>query len=215
MLLLLNISDTMKTDKLKYVLAFIFLLCAFWCGVNFKRWYTINHRIEKMISLVYSSSPHQTQVVKDASEFIKVPKDLDPKYVIFFFNLMTTYNAILDARIKLGDVVVVSGLGLLGQLCAQMAKMSGAAKVYGIDTYSHRRQAAEENGCDETFDPLSGQDIALEIRKRTDNRGADVVLEVSGNTHALNEANSDCRAGNYCHRRKLVPIGGQRSLLGG
>ena len=47
----------MKTDKLKYVLAFIFLLCAFWCGVNFKRWYTINHRIEKMISLVYSSSP--------------------------------------------------------------------------------------------------------------------------------------------------------------
>ena len=138
--------------------------------------------------IVYSSSPHQTQVVKDASEFIKVPKDLDPKYVIFFFNLMTTYNAILDARIKLGDVVVVSGLGLLGQLCAQMAKMSGAAKVYGIDTYSHRRQAAEENGCDETFDPLSGQDIALEIRKRTDNRGADVVLEVSGNTHALNEA---------------------------
>ena len=91
--------------------------------------------------IVYSSSPHQTQVVKDASEFIKVPKDLDPKYVIFVFNLMTTYNAILDARIKLGDVVVVSGLGLLGQLCAQMAKMSGAAKVYGIDTYSHRRQA--------------------------------------------------------------------------
>lgn len=138
--------------------------------------------------VVYSSSPHQTQVVKDASEFIKVPKDLDPKYVIFFFNLMTTYNAILDARIKLGDVVVVSGLGLLGQLCAQMAKMSGAAKVYGIDTYGHRRKAAEENGCDETFDPASGQDIALEIRKRTNNRGADVVLEVSGNTHALNEA---------------------------
>ena len=36
----------MKTDKLKYVLAFIFLLCAFWCGVNFKRWYTINHRLK-------------------------------------------------------------------------------------------------------------------------------------------------------------------------
>ena len=60
---------------------------------------------------------------------------------------------------------MVSGLGLLGQLCAQMAKMSGAAKVYGIDTYAHRRKAAEENGCDETFDPASGKDIALEIRK--------------------------------------------------
>lgn len=138
--------------------------------------------------IVYSSSPHQSQVVKDASEFIKVPPALDPKYVIFFFNLMTTYNAILDARIKLGDVVVVSGLGLLGQLCAQMAKMSGASKVYGIDTYAYRREAAEANGCDETFDPANGEDIALEIRKRTENRGADVVMEVSGNTRALNEA---------------------------
>ena len=138
--------------------------------------------------IVYSASPHQSQVVKPASEFMKVPRHIDPKYVIFFFNLMTTYNAILDARIKLGDVVVVSGLGLLGQLCAQMAKMSGASKVYGIDVYEKRRKAAEENGCDETFDPTVEGDIALAIRRRTKNRGADVVIEVSGNTRALNEA---------------------------
>lgn len=47
----------MKTDKLKYTFAFILLLCAFLCGFNFKQWYTANHRIEKLISLVYSSSP--------------------------------------------------------------------------------------------------------------------------------------------------------------
>lgn len=138
--------------------------------------------------VVYSASPHQTQVVKDASEFIKLPKGIDPKYGIFFFNLNTTYNAILDARIKLGDVVVISGLGLLGQLCAQMAKMSGASRVYGIDTYEKRRRAAEENGCDATFDPATDGDIALKIRRLTNNRGADVVMEVSGNTRALNEA---------------------------
>nr|WP_303918126.1 HAMP domain-containing sensor histidine kinase [Bacteroides intestinalis] len=48
----------MKTDKLKYAFAFILLLCAFLCGVNFKRWYTANHRIERIISLMYSSSPY-------------------------------------------------------------------------------------------------------------------------------------------------------------
>ncbi|RGV54699.1 sensor histidine kinase [Bacteroides intestinalis] len=48
----------MKTDKLKYAFAFILLLCAFLCGINFKRWYTANHRIERIISLMYSSSPY-------------------------------------------------------------------------------------------------------------------------------------------------------------
>lgn len=48
----------MKTDKLKYIFAFVFLLCAFLCGVNFKQWYTTNHRLEKHISLVYSFSPN-------------------------------------------------------------------------------------------------------------------------------------------------------------
>lgn len=138
--------------------------------------------------IVFSASPHQTQVVKKASEFLKLPKDIDPQKAVVLFNLKTTYTAILDAKIKLGDVVVISGLGLLGQLCVQMAKMSGASKVYGIDIYENRRKAALENGCDEVFNPSEIQDIAMEIRKRTKNRGADVVMEISGNSYALNEA---------------------------
>lgn len=138
--------------------------------------------------LVFSASPHQTQIVKKAEEFLKLPKDIDPKKAVVLFNLKTTYTAILDAKIKLGDVVVISGLGLLGQLCAQMAKMSGASKVYGIDVFENRRKAALENGCDEVFNPAEIKDIAMEIRKRTKNRGADVVMEVSGNSYALNEA---------------------------
>ncbi len=44
----------MKTDKLKYAFAFIFLLSAFLCGVNFKQWYATGHCVEKHISLIYS-----------------------------------------------------------------------------------------------------------------------------------------------------------------
>lgn len=138
--------------------------------------------------IVFSASSHQSQIVKKAEEFIKLPEDIDPIKAVVLFNLKTTYTAILDAKIKLGDVVVISGLGLLGQLCAQMAKMSGAFQVYGIDIYENRRKAALENGCDEVFNPAEVSDIAMEIRKRTNNRGADVVMEVSGNSRALNEA---------------------------
>lgn len=40
--------------KYKYMLAFIFLLSAFLCGLNYRRWHASNNRVEKKISLVYS-----------------------------------------------------------------------------------------------------------------------------------------------------------------
>lgn len=55
--LLLDIYFSMKTDKLKYAFAFIFLLCAFLCGVNFKQWYATNRSLERHISLIYSFGP--------------------------------------------------------------------------------------------------------------------------------------------------------------
>ncbi len=138
--------------------------------------------------LVYSSAPHQSEAVKAESEVIKLPEGLKPEYGVFFTNLMTTFNGILDSHIKLGDTVVVSGLGVLGQLVAQMAKMSGAFKVYGIDMFELRLNAALENGCDKVFNATEGMDIAKEVRKLTNGRGADVVIEATGNSKALNEA---------------------------
>jgi threonine dehydrogenase-like Zn-dependent dehydrogenase len=107
---------------------------------------------------------------------------------VFLTNLITAFNVILDAGIKLGDTVVISGLGVLGQLAAQMAKMSGAHKVFGIDLFEKRFEAAICNGVDKVYNPEKNKDIAYEIRKETNNKGADVVIEFSGTQKALNEA---------------------------
>lgn len=50
----------MKTDKLKYIFAFILLLCAFICGLNFKHWHTsviVGQRVEKHFAVIYSFTP--------------------------------------------------------------------------------------------------------------------------------------------------------------
>lgn len=142
----------------------------------------------KLGDIVCSSAPHQSEVVKAETDVIVLPEGVKPEYGVFFTNLMTTFNGILDSHIKLGDTVVVMGLGVLGQLVSQMAKMSGAFKVYGIDMFETRLEAALENGCDKVFNPVEISDIAKEIRKLTNNKGADVVIEVTGNSAALNEA---------------------------
>jgi len=138
--------------------------------------------------VLFSASPHQSQIVKPADQFLKIPDEIKPENAVIFTNLMTAYNGILDSNIKLGDTVVVSGLGVLGQLLVQMSKMSGAFQVIGIDLFEKRLEAAIANGADRVFNPRDCKDVALEIRKLTNNKGADLVIEVTGSQRALNEA---------------------------
>ncbi|WP_338553240.1 zinc-binding alcohol dehydrogenase [Paenibacillus sp. KS-LC4] len=142
----------------------------------------------KVGDLVFSHGPHQSIVNKNYKKIFKVPDNIPPEHCVFYTNLVTAYNAILDTRIKVGDTVVVSGLGVVGQLISQLVKRSGASLVIGIDLHDHRLRIAKENGIDVCINPRSISNAAGEIRRLTNNRGADAVIEVSGNPAALNEA---------------------------
>lgn len=56
-------------------------------------------------------------------------------------------HAVRNARISLGDCVGVVGLGLVGQLVVQLAKISGA-RVFGIDLKKERMKKAKEHGAE-------------------------------------------------------------------
>jgi threonine dehydrogenase-like Zn-dependent dehydrogenase len=142
----------------------------------------------KVGDLVYSHAPHQSQVVKKAGELVLLPEGLAPERGIFFTNLMTTLNGILDTSIRLGDTVVVSGLGVIGQLLVQMAKLSGAFQVFAVDVFPLRLETALKNGADHAFNPADGVDVARAVRELTGMRGADAVIEASGSARALKEA---------------------------
>lgn len=95
-------------------------------------------------------------------------------------------NLVLDADIHLGETVAVFGLGVPGQLAAQLARLNGA-RVIAVDAIEARRDLAARLGADEVLDPLDG-DVAVRIKDLTGGRGADVCLEISGNYSALHEA---------------------------
>ena len=85
----------------------------------------------------------------------------------------------LDADIHIGETVAVFGLGVPGQIAAQLARLNGA-RVIGVDNIAGRRELALELGADEVIDAGEGE-VAEQIRDLTDGRGADVCLEVTGN----------------------------------
>jgi len=116
-----------------------------------------------------------------------LPDGFLPEQGIFLALTGVALQAIHDAHIKLGDSVVVFGLGVIGLLAVQLAKLNGASWVAGIDPLKLRRDLALRFGADAVYDPAQG-DVAYAIKANTPYHGVDIAIEFSGNYRALNDA---------------------------
>lgn len=136
--------------------------------------------------LVFTYMPHQSMVLAAAESAVPIGGAVDPRHAVLNSNLNTALGGVLDAHPSLGDAVVVSGLGVIGLLVTQLVRRAGAGLVVGVDRLASRRELARRLGADEVIDPREG--VAEKVRALTQNRGADIVIEVSGAAPALNEA---------------------------
>lgn len=139
--------------------------------------------------LIYGAWGHRTHHVAD-EEYVRervLPAGLDPILGIFSHIGSVALNGILDANIHIGETVAIFGLGVPGQIVAQLAKRSGA-RVIGVDLLETRLAVARETGAvDLALNPAEGN-VAERIKDLTEGRGADVSIEVSGAVPALHEA---------------------------
>ena len=78
--------------------------------------------------------------------------------------------AIHDAEIKLGDRVAIFGLGAIGMLALQMARLDGAAQVIAVDPIPERLELAHQLGADLTINPEEN-DAGMTIKQATGGRG--------------------------------------------
>jgi 2-desacetyl-2-hydroxyethyl bacteriochlorophyllide A dehydrogenase len=137
--------------------------------------------------LVFAYVPHGTANVAPARAVVPLGPIDDPALGVFFANLNTAYNGVLDARPILGSDVVVSGLGVIGQIVVRLLKRAGVRTIVAVDGVGPRRDRARAGGATHVLDPHEGS-VAEAVRELTDGRGADSVIEVSGAAPALNEA---------------------------
>lgn len=138
--------------------------------------------------VVASYFGHISKFKTKAEGFTLLPESMNPRCGVFLPLLGVAYKNILNARIILGETVVIFGAGIVGQLLIQLAKRSGAGKVISVDMCDYRLEKAMESGADLCLNPKKVADIAEAIRDLTANRGADVVFEATGSSIALHEA---------------------------
>lgn len=105
-----------------------------------------------------------------------------------------------------GRSVVIFGTGTIGLFAVLIARGLGARQVIGVDPNPHHRELAARLGADVVLTPAAPpadaewrHDPALraEIRRLTDDLGADVTMEMSGHPSSLNNAIKAARRGGH------------------
>ena len=114
--------------------------------------------------------------------------------------LTTCLHASEMARIEPGETVVITGLGVTGQMHIQLAKAAGAGTVIGVSRNPPKRDLALKLGADLAVN--HGEEADDAVRSATDGRGADVVIESVGALSVLGEAMDLARIGG-----RIVPFG--------
>jgi threonine dehydrogenase-like Zn-dependent dehydrogenase len=145
--------------------------------------------------LLHIGAPHRDESVLDidaaaAATYppVRLPAGTPLERWLFVSVGAVALVAAHDARIKLGDHVAVIGLGAIGLLVVQMARLAGARRVTAVDPVESRRALALELGADEAIDPLQAPDGAGAAIKRSAGGGVDVAVETSGTTAGLHDA---------------------------
>jgi 2-desacetyl-2-hydroxyethyl bacteriochlorophyllide A dehydrogenase len=131
---------------------------------------------------VFAFHPHQTRFVVSARDVVPID-DCDPRAATLFPLVETALQISLDTGIRHREVAAVVGLGPVGILTAILLTRSGAV-VVGSDPRPWRREVAESCG----LEAVEPEELGDAVRATTRGRGADFIVEATGNPEALAES---------------------------
>ncbi|MBC3989159.1 glutathione-dependent formaldehyde dehydrogenase [Streptomyces sp. AC563] len=112
---------------------------------------------------------------------VKVPHGPpDDRFVYLSDVLPTAWQAVAYADIPPGGSVTVLGLGPIGDMAARVALHRGASQVIGVDLVPERLARARARGVHTLDLNAYGKDLGDEVRRLTDGRGTDAVIDAVG-----------------------------------
>lgn len=108
-----------------------------------------------------------------------IPDGLSDAHAALAEPVAVAVHTVRRSQLKVGDNVAILGAGPIGLLIGLVAKQAGAGQIIISDISPYRLGKAEQLG----FTALDAKTVNIteEVRRLTDNTGADVVFEVAGN----------------------------------
>tara|TARA_B100002003_G_C14123181_1_gene540253 strand:- start:854 stop:1924 length:1071 start_codon:yes stop_codon:yes gene_type:complete len=92
-----------------------------------------------------------------------------------------------NANLKLGESLVVMGVGGVGLNVVQGAALHNAYPIIAIDLFDNRLELAKQLGATHTINSRSRKDWQEEVKNILDNKGVDVFVDNTGNPEIIAE----------------------------
>jgi len=137
--------------------------------------------------MVHGEWKHRQTALLPEKSLYPVSEPVDCETMVFTDPARFALAAVHDAEIKLGDRVAIFGMGAIGVLACQMARLSGASQVIVVDPITGRLDLARQVGADLAINPQE-TDVGLAVKQATQGKGVDVAMEISGTYPALQQA---------------------------
>lgn len=133
-----------------------------------------------MIHAGWVTTFNQYAVVSE-NRLTKIPADFDPEAGAILGCAATTAMGVInnDARLGIGESILVIGAGGIGLNVVQFAAMVSAHPIIAVDLYDHKLDLARQLGATHTINAKSG-DLDAQVRKIVGAQGVDVAVENTG-----------------------------------
>ena len=132
---------------------------------------------------VFASAPHAEYVVATADaagmRLLQLPDETPWSRAPFQSLARGAVAWAVASRAQADDTVVVLGQGLVGNLVMQAHRARGAGRVIAVDPLDLRVRCARAAGADVVVHAAE-VDAVAEVRRLTDGKGADVVVDCVG-----------------------------------
>jgi predicted dehydrogenase/threonine dehydrogenase-like Zn-dependent dehydrogenase len=126
-----------------------------------------------MVAYGGEGTGHAETILTGRNLVAKIPSGVSCEHACFTTLGSIAMNAVRTANLSLGDVVAVIGLGLVGQLIVQLARLQGAV-VIALDLKPDRVDLAVTLGAE--YGLAGGPAASEQIRALTNGRGADCTF---------------------------------------
>ncbi len=113
------------------------------------------------------------------SRVLRVPDSLPLIVASLLEPVSCCWNGVKQSRVAPGSSVLVVGLGFIGLVIMQLARVFGASEVIGLDPIQTRRERAEGLGADAVFDPTA-RGYGSDLMGLTHGEGVDAVIVALG-----------------------------------
>lgn len=122
-----------------------------------------------------------------ADFLFKLPDTMSFEQGALLEPLSVGIHAMNRAKVTPADRLLVTGLGPIGLLAIQAAKLFGVNEIYATDVVPFRQQLALEMGVTAVIDPTQ-YNVKERLLELTNGHGVSVAVESSGNGRAVGDA---------------------------